>query len=154
MRTAQDPIRDDDRFDAMLLYEPEDTGTHGRVCPNVALRGEPTLHCSRVLTLRVHNPNCDFARARVIRTVERDGRDRIAPKAAARFLFKGESERRLNLMQDQFISPGGSNLGPGCANAFYRSLGPQTRLGPRVSEGASGGPLPTPLHANLLIHWF
>jgi len=88
MRAANDPIRDDDRFDGMFLHEPEDAVADDRVHPNVSVLGEPALHGSRVLTLRVHNPNRDFARARVVGTVERDGRGRIATEAPASFLFQ------------------------------------------------------------------
>jgi hypothetical protein len=70
MRAADDSIRHNDGFDSMILDEPQDVGSNGRVCPSVALLGEPTFHC-RLGTLRLNNSNRDF--------------------------LSGESERCLNL---------------------------------------------------------
>ena len=81
MWATYDSIRHDDRYGAMIPHEPEDVATNGRICPNVALLGEPTFQSDRLGVLRGHNPNCDFAGAFVIRPVERNRRDRIAPKA-------------------------------------------------------------------------
>ena len=81
MRAAYDSIHHDDRQGAMILNEPEDVATNGRICPNIALLDEPTPQGDRLGALRGHNPNCHFAGAFVIRPVEPDRRDRIAPKA-------------------------------------------------------------------------
>ncbi len=89
MRAAYDPIRHDYRFGSMIPHELEDLATNGRICPNVALLGEPTFQGDRLGVLSGHNPNCDFAGAFVIRPVERDGRDRIAPKATTCLSLQG-----------------------------------------------------------------
>jgi hypothetical protein len=78
---AYDSIRHDDRYGAMIPHEPEDVATNDRICPNVVLLGEPTFQGDRLGVLRGHNTNCNFAGALVIRPVERDRCDRIAPKA-------------------------------------------------------------------------
>jgi len=75
MWAAYDSIRHDDRYGAMIPHEPEDVATNDRICPNVALLGEPTFPGDRLGVLRGHNPNCNFAGAFVIRPVERDRRD-------------------------------------------------------------------------------
>jgi len=89
MRAAYDSIRHDDRLGPMILHEAEDVGSNGRICPHVALLGEPTFQCSRLGVHRVQNSKRDFARAFVVGTVERDGRDRVALKATAGFLLQG-----------------------------------------------------------------
>ena len=88
MWAAYDSIRHDDRYGAMIPHEPEDVATNDRICPNVALLGEPTFQGDRLGVLRGHNTNRNFAGAFVIRPVERDRRDRIAPKATTCLLLQ------------------------------------------------------------------
>jgi hypothetical protein len=88
MRAAYDPIRHHDRFGCMIQYELEDAGCNGTICPNVALFGEPTFQCGRLGIPLKNNPNRGFGRAFVVRTVERDGRRRVAAKAAPGFLLQ------------------------------------------------------------------
>jgi hypothetical protein len=88
MRAAYDSIRHDDRLGSMILHEAEDVGANDRICSNVVLLGEPTLQCSRLGVHGKHNSNCNFARAFVVGTVERDGRDRVAMKTTAGFLLQ------------------------------------------------------------------
>jgi hypothetical protein len=88
MWAAYDSIRHDDRYGAMIPHEPEDVATNDGICPNVALLGEPTFHGDRLGVLRGHNTNRNFAGAFVIRPVERDRRDRIAPKATPCLLLQ------------------------------------------------------------------
>lgn len=87
MRAAYESIRHDDGFDSVILQEPEDAGSNGRVSPSIALLGEPTFH-GRLGALRPNDANRDFARAFVVGAVERDGRGRVATKAAAGFLLQ------------------------------------------------------------------
>ena len=88
MRAADDSICYYDRLGPMSLHESEDLTSNGGISPNVALLGEPALQCPRRGTLRIQNGNRGFGRARVIGTVERDSRDRIALKAATSFLLQ------------------------------------------------------------------
>ncbi len=88
MRAAYDSIRHHDGFDSVILQEPQDAGSDGRICPSVSLLGEQALHY-RIGAVRDNNPNRDFAGAFVVGTVERDGRGREATKAAAGLLFQG-----------------------------------------------------------------
>lgn len=87
MRAAYDSIRHDDGFDSVILKEPEDAGSNGRICPNIAVLGEQALHY-RLGALRDNNSNRDFAGAFVVGTVERDGGGREATKAAAGLLLQ------------------------------------------------------------------
>ena len=88
MWAADDTIRHNDRFSSMILDEPEDLGSNGRICPNVILFGEPALQCGRLGILSVQNGNCDFAGAFIVGPVESDSRDWIATKATASLLLQ------------------------------------------------------------------
>ena len=88
MRATDNAVRHDDRLDIVVLHESEDVVADGRVFANVALLVEPPLQHTRFGVLRFHDPRCDFAGARVIGAVERDGGCRIATKAAAGLLFQ------------------------------------------------------------------
>src|SRR4051794_21952400 len=48
MWAAYDPIGHDNRYGAMIPYEPEDVATNDRICPNIALLGEPTFQGDRL----------------------------------------------------------------------------------------------------------
>lgn len=70
----------------MSLDEPQHFGGDYPIVPNVSAFREPAFQCGWVGALRGHNRNYDLAGALVIRPIACDGRDRIAPKAAARLL--------------------------------------------------------------------
>jgi hypothetical protein len=88
VRAANDPVGHHDGLGAMRLQEAKDFFSYARVCPNVAFFGEPTLHDPRLGLRSIHDPNRDLAGSLVIGTVESDRRDRIASKAAPRFLLQ------------------------------------------------------------------
>jgi len=89
MRAAYDSIGHDDRFGTMIPYKLEDLAGNNRICSDVALLGEPTLQCTGLGPLCVHDRNGRFARPFVVRAVKRDRCDWIATKATASFLLQG-----------------------------------------------------------------
>ena len=130
MRAADDPVRHDNRFGALLQHEPEDIAANGRIGPNVALFGEQALQYRRLGTLRVHNRHHDFARPLVIGTVERDGRHRIATEAAASLLFQRGIGMAFDPHGKTSLPPPGSNVPISSDHAERRPhrAGPATAL--------------------------
>ena len=89
VRAAYDSIGRDDRLGTMVPYKLEDLACNSRIFLDVALLGEPTLQCTGLSPLCVHDRNGSFARPCVVGAVERDRCDWIATKATASFLFQG-----------------------------------------------------------------
>jgi hypothetical protein len=89
MWAAYDSIGRDDRLGTMIPHKLEDLACNPWICPDVALLGEPTLECTGLGPLCVHDRNGRFARPFVVRAVERDRCDWITTKATVSFLLQG-----------------------------------------------------------------
>src|SRR6516225_5351685 len=61
MRAAYDSVGHHDRLGAMIPHELQDLACNSRICPDVALLGEPTLQCTGLGPLCVYYPNRRFA---------------------------------------------------------------------------------------------
>ena len=87
VRTADDTIRHYNRLGPATLYELKDLEAYCWIGANVSVFDEPPLNV-RIAILFGDNTNRYFAGSLIIRSVERDSGNWVAPKTMASLLFE------------------------------------------------------------------